>query len=328
MSRRGARTGYALSIAAPIIWATTSILISYLLDMGASRLALAFWRDAFIALACLVGLLALRPRLLLVGWRDLRGFALIGAISVGVYHALWVTSIALNGAAIATVLIYSFPTFVTIGARLFFHEPIRRPQIAALALALIGCVLLVRAYDPAVLSVSWVGALVGLSTGMAHAGYVLFSQRAVQSHSPWTSLTYTMLFGALALLLMLLISALGGSPGGRPSEAFVAGMTPAAWLVLLLLALGPTLGGYALFTSALRYIPGRVASLIAMIEAPASALMAALLLKERMEWPQLLGLALILAAAGLPQWIGDRLGPRLEGERPFATALEMRDSET
>ena len=304
--QRGYNAGYALAIAAPLIWATTSILIRYLLDMGASRLALAFWRDAFIALACLGGLLALRPRLLLVGWRSLRGFALIGAISVGVYHALWVTSIALNGAAVATVLIYSFPTFVTIGARLFFHEPIRRPQIAALALALIGCVLLVRAYDPAVLSVSWAGALVGLSTGMAHAGYVLFSQRAVQSHSPWTSLTYTMLFGALALLLMLLISALGGSPGGRPSEAFVAGMTPAAWLVLLVLALGPTLGGYALFTSALRYIPGRVASLIAVIEAPTSALLAALFLGERMEWPQLLGLVLILGAAGLPQWISGR----------------------
>ena len=145
---RGNNAGYALAVAAPLIWATTSILIKYLLDLGVPRLALAFWRDAIIALACLAGLIVLRPRALRVSRHDMRGFALTGAISVGVYHALWVTSIALNGAAVATVLIYTFPTFVTIGAWLLFREPIRRPQIAALALALIGCALVVRAYDP------------------------------------------------------------------------------------------------------------------------------------------------------------------------------------
>jgi drug/metabolite transporter (DMT)-like permease len=316
---QGYNAGYALAVAAPLIWATTSVLIKYLLDLGVPRLALAFWRDALIALACLAGLLVLRPRALRVSRHDMRGFALTGAISVGVYHALWVTSIALNGAAVATVLIYTFPTFVTIGAWLLFREPIRRPQIAALALALIGCALVVRAYDPAVLRVSWVGALVGLSTGMAHAGYVLFSQRAVQSHSPWTSLAYTMLFGALSLLAMTLLLA--------PGELFAIGASAAPWLVLIALALGPTLIGYALFTSALRHIPGRIASLIAVVEAPASTLLAVLLLGERLEWLQLLGLALILGAIGLPRLIGERREARTQGresvidDRPVISGL-------
>jgi drug/metabolite transporter (DMT)-like permease len=295
---RSYNPGYALVVAAPLIWATTGVLIKYLLDLGAPRLAIAFWRDAAIALVCLAGLLVLRPQGLRVSRRDLRGFALTGAVSVGLYHALWVTSIALNGAAVATVLIYTFPAFVTLGARLFFHEPIRRPQVAALALALLGCALVVRTYDPAVLRVSWLGALVGLSTGITHAGYVLFSQRAVQSHSPWVSLAYTMLFGALALLAMNLTLA--------PRHMFAVGDTALPWLVLLALALGPTLGGYVLFTAALRHIPGRVASLIAVIEAPASALLAALFLGERLEWPQLLGMALILGAIGLPRLISNR----------------------
>jgi drug/metabolite transporter, DME family len=300
---RSYHTGYALSVAAPLLWATTGVLIKYLLDMGAPRLAIAFWRDAAIALVCLGALLALRPSSLRIDRRELRGFALTGMISVGLYHALWVTSIALNGAAVATVLIYTFPAFVTLGARLFFHEPIRRPQVAALALALLGCALVVRAYDPAVLRVSWLGALVGLSTGITHAGYVLFSQRAVQSHSPWVSLAYTMLFGTLALLAMNLILA--------PQQLFAIGDTPLPWLVLLALALGPTLGGYALFTAALRHVPGRIASLIAVVEAPAAALLAALFLGERMEWRQLLGLALILGAIGLPRLV--------RGQQPMAS---------
>jgi DME family drug/metabolite transporter len=296
--RNDPRVGYTLSLAAPLIWATTSVLIKYLLDQGAPRLAIAFWRDAFIALACIAFLAVRHPGWLRIGRTELRSFAAIGAISVGVYHALWVTSIALNGAAVATVLIYTFPTFVTLGAWLLFRESIGRAQVAALVLALLGCALVVRAYDSAVLRVSWLGALVGLSTGLTHAGYVLFSQRAVRSHSPWVSLAYTMLFGSLALLLLNLVLA--------PAQLFGIGNRAGPWLLLLVLALGPTLGGYVLFTAALRYIPGRIASLIAVIEAPAAALLAVLTLGERMEWPQLLGLVLILAAIGLPQLMGMR----------------------
>ncbi len=305
------RTGYGLSAGAAVAWSTTSVLIKYLLDSGAPRLAVAFWRDALIAVVCLAGLLVLRPRALRVGRSDLRGFAAIGAISVGLYHALWVISIGLNGAAVATVLIYTFPVFVTLGAWLLFHEPIRRPQI--LALALLGCALVVRAYDPAVLQVSWFGVLVGLSTGLTHAGYVLFSQRAVQSYSPWTSLGYTMLFGSLMLLGLNLVVA--------PGELLAIGSSPTIWLLLVVLALGPTLGGYVLFTAALRHIPGRIAGLIAVVEAPVAALLAALVLGERMEWPQLLGLVLVLAAVALPRLLSDDRQPTTDDRQPAVSGL-------
>lgn len=289
-----ARTGYTLSLSAALIWATTSIGIKYLLDhYGVSTLSIAFWRDAFIALACLAGLFVLNPRLLRVAARDLRGFALTGMISIGLYHALYVLSIALNGVAIATVLIYTYPAFVTLGARVFFRERLRWSQVAALVLALLGCMLLVRAYDPAVLRVSWVGVLVGIGTGMTHAGYVLSSQRAVRTYSPWTSLTYMMLFGAITLLAMVLVFS--------PWQSLIVGRTAAPWLVLLALGLGPTLGGYALFTASLRHIPSPIASLLAVIEAPASTLMAVLLFHERLLWPQVFGMALVLLAVVLPQ---------------------------
>ncbi|MDQ2998589.1 MAG: DMT family transporter [Chloroflexota bacterium] len=302
--RRELRTGYMLTILAAVVWASTSPAIKYLLDtLHVPALAIAFWRDAFMAAACGLVLLAVRPSLLRVSRRDLRGLALVGAISIGIYHALWVFSVALNGAAVAVVLIYTFPTFVTVGAWLLFGERIGWPQVAALALALFGCALLVRAYDPAVFQVSWLGTLVGLATGITHAGYVLYSQRSVESRSPWTSMTYTMLFGSIVLLILWYGSAAFGATEavGAGSVVRAVGDTATPWLALLVLALGPTLGGYALFTLALRYIPGRLASLAVMIEAPVSVLLAVIFLGERLEWPQILGIALILGAVGLPR---------------------------
>jgi drug/metabolite transporter (DMT)-like permease len=298
------RSGYLLTGLAAAVWASTSPGIKYLLDVQhVPALAIAFWRDAFIAAACLLVMLVLRPRLLQVNQRDLGGLALIGAISIGIYHALWVFSVAMNGAAIAVVLIYTFPTFVTFGAWLLYHERIRWAQIAALGLSLFGCALLVRAYDPSVLQVSWLGTLVGLATGLTHAGYVLFSQRSVETKSPWTSLAYTMLFGSITLLILWFAAQAFGPASAAETNGIVhaVGDTATPWLGLLVLALGPTLGGYALFTIALRHLPGRIASLVVMIEAPISVLLAVIFLGERLEWLQLLGMGLILGAVGLPR---------------------------
>jgi drug/metabolite transporter (DMT)-like permease len=290
-----ARTGYTLAILAAVVWAGTGPGISYLLTVyHVPPLALAFWRDALVAVACFGGLLvAGRGRLPNISRGDLRGFAVMGVISVGIYHALFVTSIALNGAALAIVLIYLYPTFVALGAALLFKERIGAQQLVALALALVGCGLLVRVYDPEVLRVNWLGVLVGVGSAVTHAGYVLFNQRAVGRHSPWLSLALTMSFGSLALLALNLVAV-------GPSALTSIGSEPTPWLALLALALGPTLGGYAMFTISLRHIPGSIASLIVVIEAPITTLAAVLLLGERIVPLQALGMVFVLVAAVLP----------------------------
>ena len=69
--RSSTRTGYLLSIGAAVVWAATSPGIKYLLDHRVPALAIAFWRDALIALACMVALLAVKPLLLRVSLREL-----------------------------------------------------------------------------------------------------------------------------------------------------------------------------------------------------------------------------------------------------------------
>jgi drug/metabolite transporter, DME family len=288
------RLGYAICVLAAFVWSGTGPLISYLLEThNIAPLVIAFWRDILIAVVCLGGVLMFRPAWLRNAWPDMRGFTAMGIISVGLYHAIFVTSIALNGAALAVVLIYLYPTFVAFGAALLFKERITLANMFALGLALVGCILLVRAYDPAVLQVSWVGVLVGIASAVTHAGYVLFSQRAVTRHSPWLSLGLTMFFGALFLLALSLIVE-------GPAGLFAIGDSPGPWLILIFLALGPTLFGYFLFTTSLRYLPGRIGSLVLVLEAPITTLLAVLFLGERLEPLQMLGMGCILLAAILP----------------------------
>jgi len=76
-------------------------------------LALAFWRDLIVA-GALVGALALTsPPLLRLGRSRLRFLILYGLV-LAVLNVLWMASVDLNGAAIATVLAYSAPAFTAL----------------------------------------------------------------------------------------------------------------------------------------------------------------------------------------------------------------------
>jgi len=313
--------GHGLVVLAAVVWSLTSPGLGYLLNIGAHPLALAFWRDVIIALVCLTGLYFFMPQVLKVDRQALAGLAITGMISIGLYHALWVWSIALNGAAIAIVLTYLFPTFVSIGGWLVYGERVRWPHMVALVVSLIGCALLVRMYDPEVFRLNWLGAVIGVLTALTHTLYVLYSQRSVHSINPLVSLSYTMLFGSITLLVILAGAMMWGNTQGDPVpwRVFSIGEGWLVWLILAGLALGPTLGGYGIFTAALRFIPARVASLIVVIEAPISTMIAVWFLGERLEPLQIAGMACILGAIGLPTLL-ERVTAMAIGEVPQVTS--------
>ena len=175
------RTGLILCTIAAVVWAGTAPGIKYLLDVyHVPGVTLAFWRDVFVTIAVMGFLLVRNRAALRVSRADFTPLALLGVVSIGIYHALWIWSVSLNGAAIAVVLIYLFPTFVTIGARFMFGEHLRTVQVIGLLLSLIGMGLLVKLYDPEQIKLNWLGIVVGLTTAVLQAFYVLYTQKAVR----------------------------------------------------------------------------------------------------------------------------------------------------
>src|SRR5688500_15165483 len=101
--------GFMLAIIAAFCWSFTGPGIGILLNhYHMAPLTIAFWRDAFVVAL----LLPVSLRIFgLPSRRALRDFAVVGLICFGAYHALWVYSVQLNGAAVAVILIYTFPAF-------------------------------------------------------------------------------------------------------------------------------------------------------------------------------------------------------------------------
>src|SRR3990172_5274519 len=109
----------------------------------------------------------------------------------------------LSPGAAAAMLLYPAPAWVTLLARLFFHEPLSRRKVAAVLLTVGGSALVVRAYDPAALRLNLTGVLTGLAAGLTYALYSIFGKHALRRYDPFSTVLYPLGFGAGFLLLAL-----------------------------------------------------------------------------------------------------------------------------
>jgi drug/metabolite transporter (DMT)-like permease len=291
--------GYLICISATFAWAFTGIMIRYLtVNFQLPPLVLAFWRDVFVASAlALVFLFTNRKRLILER-RHLRFLVLYGLVLV-LFNSLWTFSVALNGAAVSTVLAYSSSAFTALLAWWLLKESLHLPKIVAVSLALLGCIFVSGAYNLAEWAVNPFGILTGICSGMAFAAYSLMGKyTANRQINSWSALLYSFAFaGVFFLPLNLITTALQGE-AALPT-LFWLDKSALGWAVLIGLAVGPTIGGYGLYTLSLNYLPASVANLIAMLEPVITAVLAFFLLGEWMTPPQLFGGALIISSVVL-----------------------------
>jgi drug/metabolite transporter (DMT)-like permease len=281
--------GYLMVLASTLLLSTTGLLIRYLLDSyHIATPALAFLRVGIVALAMGLGLLIFRPSLLRVQLRHLPALALMGFAGVGLHQVVWITSVRLNGVGVATVLVYIQPAIVALVAWRAFAEPLNRTKVAALALTMVGVVLVSRALEGGV-NLNPVGLLAGVGTGFTWGTYALVGHYTGRRYSGWTSLFYAFLFGALLLLPLQVFETIIGA-GATPELPLPA----EGWAVILLLALGPTLGGFALYTLGLARMPAGVVTLIGTLEPVFTIVWAYFLFGEQLDAAQMLGAGLIL----------------------------------
>ncbi len=286
--------GYLICITGTVLWSSTAIFIRYLTETyNLPPLVLAFWRDLTLTLALGLFLVVFRRVRLSLPRNQIR-FMLFYGLILSLFNSLWTISVALNGAAVSTVLAYSSAGFTAVLGWRLFGEQLGPVKILAVTLSLLGCVFVSGAYDPDAWQFNPLGVITGLLSGLAFAAYSLMGKEAShRSINPWTVLLYAFGFATCFLFAYNWLAPV--FPQGVASmNLFWLGDAYLGWLVLLLLAVGPTVGGYGLYTVSLNYLPASVANIIATLEPVFTAAQAFVLLGERFTAPQWIGSVLIV----------------------------------
>jgi drug/metabolite transporter (DMT)-like permease len=307
--------GYIIAFIGTIIWSSTAVIIRFLTsERQMPPIVLAFWRDLIVCLVfCLVLTFSRRDLLRLP--RKHYGYMLLYGLLLAVFNTTWTLSVFYNGAAVSTVLAYSSAAFTAILGWKLLNERLDWVKVLAVSLSLTGCVFVSGANDLAAWQLNPIGIATGLVSGLAFAGYSLMGRQASRAGlaSP-TVLVYTFGIAAGFLLLFNLINIPGYS---GIQDLFWLGSSVSGWLLLVLLAVGPTIGGYGLYTVSLGYLPASVANLVATMEPAFTAVQAYILLGERMTPIQVTGSLIILCGVLFLRW--------QEGRRPApVVAVETR----
>jgi drug/metabolite transporter (DMT)-like permease len=216
---------------------------------------------------------------------------------LAIFNSLWTLSVALNGAAVATVLVYCSAVFTVILGWGILKESFTWVKILSATICLAGCVFVSGAQDPTIWHSNPSGIITGILSGLWYAIYSLMGRSASQRGlNPWTTLIYT--FGIAALLLFSINlypeSRLPGS-AQHPIDLFWLGNALPGWTILFLLAAVPTIAGFGLYNVSLTYLPSSVANLVLTLEPAFTAVTAYFVLGERLTNLQIFGSLMILA---------------------------------
>ncbi len=286
--------GYLVCLVGTAVWSSTAIFIRYLTEeYQLPPLVLAFWRDLFVFLVLGVVLLLLKRNQLRLSRDRVVFFAVYGLV-LALFNSLWTFSVAFNGAAVATVLAYSSAGITAILGWLIYKENLDSIKVIVVIFSLVGCVLVSGAHQINSWELNLFGIITGICSGLGFAFYSLFGKEASRRNIyPWTSLLYT--FGWAAFYLFIINRFLKLFPSQvQSANLFWLDDHYLGWLILFVLAVIPTIGGYGLYTVSLTILPVSIANIIATLEPAITAILAYLFLHETLTMIQLIGGAFIV----------------------------------
>ena len=292
--------GYTLGLIGIAFWSTTAIFISFLLkNYPLQPLTLAFWRDLFVVSALALLLVIFRRSALRIEPRQRRFLVLYG-ISLTLMNITWTLSVALNGAAVSTVMVYASPGITAIAAHFFFKERLGLIRVLAFLGALLGAFFVAKANDPAQWNINAAGIIIGVLSAFGFAFYSLMGKAVARRQiNSWTATLSAFGVATVTLLPIALITLALGQATAPAGDAgrynlLSLGTQWTGWLILFVLAVGPTLGGFGFYTASLGYLPAGTANLLATLEPVLTTILAYLLLNESLLPAQLLGAGLIV----------------------------------
>jgi drug/metabolite transporter (DMT)-like permease len=269
---------------AAFCWGLSGGIGGMLMASGWDAFVVAFYRGAIGLLFVLVWL-AIRPRDSGLASRRLWLWSVIAGLGVAGNFTFYFLSIAEGGVAVAVTLMYCAPVFVYLVSFAVKLESATPLKWAAIAVVMLGVMLLTGAYETGDGRVTPIGVGAGLLSALSYAVFIFGFKYAASHGSPQAILAI-----AFAVLVAIVI---------WPSDVdqIVAVLSAPSWpLFSVVGVLGAGLS-FIFYIVGLKHTAPAVASVVAMVEPVTASLFGVAFLNETLAGSQIFGMGLILVTA-------------------------------
>ena len=207
--------------------------------------------------------------------------SILSGLFLAIHFVLWFESLQHTSVASSTTIVCTEVIWVCLGFCLFLKGKLSRKAVAAIAVTLLGSVLI--AFSDSGTGAQLYGDILALLAAIAVAVYTLIG-RIVREKLSTTVYTY-MVYAACAVVLVVTCLVQG-------QHLFAYGWS--AVIVGALLAVFSTILGHSIFSWCLKYFSPAFVSASKLCEPVVAAILAGFLFGELPGWLQILGGALIL----------------------------------
>ena len=278
-------SGYFYVALAAIIWGSNGVIVN---RVPFDAQTVAFFRVLFASFTILPIVLSTRkPEVTSVArsWRSWKVMLSLGSL-LALGWTLLFQSMKLIAIANAVFLNYTAPIFATLLAPLFLKERLEKSTLIALAIS-VGGILLISFQQGLHIGgeQSQLGIVFGLLAGLAYAGFVILSKKALSSFSSQVVAFYS--YSIASVFLLPFVIGMGFSPDLNS--------------LILLLVLGIFNTGFAvtLYLKGLSVIKAQKAVILTYLEPASAVVFGFIFLSQRPTPLMIVGGSLILVAGYL-----------------------------
>ena len=225
----------------------------------------------------------------------------LGALVYTGQSLTYFTALQTLPASLCVLIVYIYPSLVVIAGWLFLRRSVSGRHVVALVASFIGLVLLVGGAQLQIAT----GLVFAIAAPVIYTGYILLSEK-VMSSVPAVGASAVIMSGA-GIAFAIIARLEGGL--AMPASAD-------AWLVVVALALVPTMIAISTFLAGLPRVGAASASLLSTWEPVVTVLLAVALFGDTFSAPQAAGGVLILGAVIAVQSRGGRGAQTGMGEVP------------
>lgn len=276
-------------IVAGICWGFIGVFSRFLSAGGLNTVQTTASRATVTAVSLSICLLIVDRQKFKIDIKDLWMFFGTGVIAIVFCNICYFYTIQTTTLSIASILLYTSPSFVLILSFFLFKEKFTKQKVIALILAFTGCVLITGIIGSEHMNVTPFGILAGVASGFCYALYSIFGRIALKKYDPMTVTVYTFIVAAVCILPF----------SGAPDMVSIAVADPTVFLNMILLGIIATLIPFLLYTQGLKYMETGKASVMAFLEPMVSTIAGIIIFNEQITFQNIVGIALIFVSVVL-----------------------------
>jgi drug/metabolite transporter (DMT)-like permease len=285
-----ARLGYLYVALAAILFAISGTSAKFLFNDGITAFQLIQMRTTLAFTGLLIWLCLRYPALLKIPLKNLPYFIGLGVFGIGSAQFFYLLAISKINVAAAILLHYTGPVFVALYVVFVQRQKLRFNSTLAILGTLIGCFLVVGAYNLQLFALNRVGIIAGILAAVSFAVYSILSDYGMRKYTPWTVLLYGLLFAALMWNSL-----------HPPLEAFLHRYSPVQWGWILFIGICGTIFPFGLYFEGVKRIQPTHASITATLEPMSAGIIATVFLGEVMAPLQIIGGLIVIVSIILLQ---------------------------